>query len=197
MSTAADNAPRPVSDSPAHPAADPAGPGGAPTRYAGPRQLRRLLTAVMSVAHDLDLATVLERIAEAARELVGARYAALGVLDPTHTHLAEFITVGLDDEERARIGEPPKGHGVLGLLIAEPSPIRLPDLGEHPDSFGFPPGHPPMTSFLGVPLYVRGVVFGKRDSVDVHVVSGAALAVGGVVFADPSHRPAELEDDAV
>ena len=129
--------------------------------HAGPRQLRRLLDAVMSVAADLELATVLQRIVEAARELVGARYAALGVLDPTRTHLAEFITVGLDEEQRARIGELPKGHGILGLLIVDPRPIRLPDLGEHPDSFGFPPDHPPMRSFLGVPLYVRGEVFGN------------------------------------
>ncbi|HYA67858.1 MAG TPA: hypothetical protein VED63_03905, partial [Acidimicrobiales bacterium] len=92
--------------------------------HAGPRQLRRLLDAVMSVASDLDLATVLQRIIEAARELAGARYGALGVLDPTRTYLAEFITVGLDDQERARIGELPKGHGILGLLIADPRPIR-------------------------------------------------------------------------
>jgi signal transduction histidine kinase len=129
--------------------------------YAGPRQLRRLLDAVLSVASDLDLPAVLERIVEAARELVGARYAALGVLDPTRTYLSEFITVGLDDAERARIGELPKGHGILGVLIVDPKPIRLPDLREHPDSFGFPEGHPPMHSFLGVPLYVRGEVFGN------------------------------------
>ena len=115
----------------------------------------------MIVASDLDLPTVLQRIVEAARDLVGARYAALGVLDPTRTYLAEFITVGLDDETRTRIGELPKGHGILGLLILEPKPIRLPDLTEHPDSFGFPPAHPPMRSFLGVPLYVRGEVFGN------------------------------------
>ena len=141
----------------------------------------------MSVASDLDLATVLQRIVEAARDLVGARYAALGVLDPSHTHLAEFITVGLDDDQRARIGELPKGHGILGLLIVDPRPIRLPDLGEHPESFGFPPHHPPMKSFLGVPLYVRGEVFGnlyltdKEDEdgfsdIDEELVLGLATA---------------------
>jgi len=131
------------------------------TEHAGPRQLRRLLDAVMSVTCDLDLAVVLQRIVEAAQELVGARYAALGVLDPSRTYLAEFITVGLDEQQRALIGALPKGHGILGVLIADPSPIRLPDLGEHPDSFGFPPHHPPMRSFLGVPLYIRDEVFGN------------------------------------
>jgi signal transduction histidine kinase len=131
------------------------------TAYAGPRELRRLLVAVMSVAPDLDLSTVLERIVEAARDLVGARYAALGVLDPGGTYLAQFITAGLDDNQRAAIGELPKGHGILGLLITSPEPIRLRNLREHPDSFGFPLNHPPMTSFLGVPLYVRGEMFGN------------------------------------
>jgi len=137
--------------------ASPALTGG----HAGPRQLRSLLDAVMSVSSDLDLATVLQHVVEAARDLVGARYAVLGVLDPTRTYLAEFITVGLDAEQRVLIGAPPKGHGILGVLIVDPRPIRLPDLGEHPDSFGFPPGYPPVKSFLGVPLYVRGEVFGN------------------------------------
>ena len=115
----------------------------------------------MSVASDLDLATVLQRIVEVARDLAGARYAALGVLDPSGTHLAEFITVGIDDEQRAAIGDLPKGHGLLGLLITDPRAIRVPDLNEHAERFGFPPSHPPMTSFLGVPVYVRGEVFGN------------------------------------
>jgi signal transduction histidine kinase len=129
--------------------------------YAGPAQLRRLLDAVMSVASDLDLSAVLERIVEAAKELADARYAALGVLDPTRTYLSQFITVGLTDEQRAAIGELPKGHGLLGVLITDPKPIRVPDLEDHPDRYGFPPNHPPMKSFLGVPLYVRGEVFGN------------------------------------
>lgn len=131
------------------------------TEYAGTTQLRRLLDAVVTVGSDLSLPVVLRRIAESARELVGARYCALGVLDPSRTHLSEFITVGIDEVQRARIGALPKGHGILGLLILEPEPIRLPDLKEHPDSYGFPPNHPPMTTFLGVPLYVRGEVFGN------------------------------------
>jgi signal transduction histidine kinase len=129
--------------------------------HVGPRQLRRLLEAVTTVAADLSLPVVLRRIAESARELVDAEYCALGVLDPTRTYLSEFITVGIDDERRAEIGDLPKGHGILGLLILDPKPLRLPVLSEHPDSFGFPPNHPPMTSFLGVPLFVRGEVFGN------------------------------------
>jgi signal transduction histidine kinase len=128
---------------------------------AGPRSLRQLLDAVLSVSTDLDLPTVLQRLVEAAAALVDARYAALGVLDETGTHLAQFLTTGLDDETHAAIGHLPRGHGILGLLIVEPEPIRLPDLREHPDSYGFPPNHPPMQSFLGVPLRVRNEVFGN------------------------------------
>ncbi|MCU1376167.1 MAG: putative signal transduction histidine kinase [Actinomycetia bacterium] len=130
-------------------------------QHAGIAQLKRLLDAIMLVGTDLDLPDVLERIVTVARDLVDARYAALGVLDRDRTGLDQFITVGLTPEERARMGELPKGHGILGLLIVDPKPLRLPDLTAHPDSFGFPPGHPPMQSFLGVPLYVRGVVFGN------------------------------------
>lgn len=128
---------------------------------AGPRQLRRLLRAVLTVGSDLELSAVLRRIVEAATELVDARYGALGVLDESRTELSEFITVGLDESERAEIGELPRGHGILGVLITDPKPLRLPDLREHPDSFGFPPHHPPMTSFLGVPLLIRGEAFGN------------------------------------
>lgn len=123
--------------------------------------LGRLLDAVVALGANLDLEVVLRRVVETAAELVGARYGALGVLDEERTHLVEFVTTGLDPDERAAIGEPPKGHGILGLLIAEPRPIRLPDLRAHPDSFGFPPGHPPMTSFLGVPIVIGGEAFGN------------------------------------
>lgn len=129
--------------------------------HAGPNALRRLLDAVLSIGSELDLPTVLQRIVEAATELVDARYGALGVLDEAGERLSDFLTVGIDDEGRRRIGNLPEGHGILGLLIVEPRPIRLPDLGEHPDSFGFPPHHPPMTSFLGVPIRVRDQVFGN------------------------------------
>ncbi len=128
---------------------------------AGPRQLRRLLDAVLSVGSELGLAEVLRRIVEAATELVDARYGALGVLDETKTRLSQFITVGIDDDRRGEIGDLPQGHGILGLLIIDPEALRLPDLREHPDSFGFPSNHPPMSSFLGAPIRVRGEVFGN------------------------------------
>jgi len=137
--------------------------------HTGAEQLRRLLGAVVGIGGGLDLAVVLERIVETAVGLVGATYGALGVLDPTGTHLDDFITVGLSEQQRRRIGELPNGHGILGLLIVDPAPIRLPDLNLHPDSYGFPPGHPAMTSFLGVPLFIRGVVYGNlylTDKVD-------------------------------
>ena len=134
---------------------------GAVPEYAGPRSLRQLLEAVLTVSSNLDLPSVLRRIVESAVELVSARYGALGVLDPTRTELSEFITVGLDDETYRAIGELPRGHGILGLLIIDPKPLRLPDLSEHPDSYGFPPHHPPMKSFLGVPVRVRDEVFGN------------------------------------
>jgi len=144
------------------------GGGGPPTTVrampdvaAGPKQLRRLLDAVTGLGSGLDLDVLLHRLVASTVELVDARYGALGVLDPSRTHLSAFITVGIDDETVARIGEPPKGHGILGLLIVDPTPIRLPDLNRHPDSFGFPPEHPPMTSFLGAPVFVDGVVYGN------------------------------------
>ena len=124
-------------------------------------ELQRLLEAVIAVGSELSLPVVLRRIVETATRLVDARYGALGVLDEDRTGLQEFLTVGLDDEAVARIGHLPEGHGILGLLIVDPQPIRLPDLTRHPDSFGFPEGHPPMHSFLGVPVRVRGEVFGN------------------------------------
>lgn len=129
--------------------------------FAGTRQLRRLLDAVLSVGAELDLSMVLQRIVEAATDLVDARYGALGVLDEQHTELAQFLTVGLDHEQRSAIGSLPRGHGILGFLISDPRPLRLPDLSRHPDSAGFPPNHPPMSSFLGVPVMVHGRVFGN------------------------------------
>ena len=129
--------------------------------YAGPRSLRQLLDAVITVGSDLDIEAVLRHIVESAVSLVDARYGALGVLDESGTTLSQFLTAGMDDETYGAIGPLPKGHGILGLLIRDPKPIRLPDLGEHPDSFGFPPNHPPMKSFLGVPVRVRDQVFGN------------------------------------
>jgi two-component system, NarL family, sensor histidine kinase DevS len=124
----------------------------------GPGQL--LLDAVMALSSDLDLHSVLARIVESATALTGAGYGALGVLGRDDT-LGEFITTGLTTQEHERVGALPHGHGILGLLITEPRPLRLHDLTQHPASFGFPPHHPPMRSFLGVPVHIRGTVFGN------------------------------------
>jgi signal transduction histidine kinase len=125
------------------------------------QQMHRLLDAVMSVASDLSLPDTLRRIAQLAADLADAQYAALGVLGPEGRDLVEFVTVGIDPHTRAEIGDLPHGKGILGLLIDQPEPIRLPDLARHPASAGFPPNHPPMRSFLGVPLLVRDAVFGN------------------------------------
>jgi signal transduction histidine kinase len=124
-------------------------------------RLGHLLEAVLAVGSDLDLQHVLRRIVEAATNLVDARYGALGVLTLDGRSLSQFITVGIDDEELARIGAFPRGHGVLGQLITKPQPLRLPDIGAHGSSYGFPPNHPPMHTFLGVPVRVGDEVFGN------------------------------------
>lgn len=126
-----------------------------------PERLQALLEAVLAVGSDLDLPHVLRRVVEAACSLTGARYGALGVLDATGTGLAEFVTVGVSDETVAAIGHRPEGAGVLGTLILDPRPLRLAEISRHPDSVGFPPGHPAMHSFLGVPIRVGREVFGN------------------------------------
>jgi signal transduction histidine kinase len=124
-------------------------------------RLRALLDAVVGIGSDLDLRSTLQRIVEAACELVGARYGALGVIGADKATLTEFITHGVDPETHAAIGDLPHGRGVLGLLIADPRPVRMPDITQHPKSYGFPPNHPPMHSFLGVPVRIRDQVFGN------------------------------------
>jgi signal transduction histidine kinase len=156
---------------------------------AGDTRLRGLLQAVLAIGGDLDLQTVLHRIAEVAASLVDAEYAALGVISEDGLALAQFLVVGVDDEMVARIGSLPAGHGVLGKLITDPRPLRLDNLADHPESFGFPPGHPPMHTFLGVPIRVRDAVFGNLyltekhggkgfDEQDEAVVLGLAAAAG-------------------
>jgi signal transduction histidine kinase len=120
-----------------------------------------LLGVVHGVLSELDLEVVLDRVLEYARGLTGARYAALGVLNEPGTELARFVTAGIDDSERIKIGTPPRGQGVLGELIARPVPLRLKDVGRHPRSFGLPAGHPPMHTFLGVPILIDGTPFGN------------------------------------
>lgn len=126
-------------------------------------RLAGLLEAVLTVAGDLDLTNTLERIVQAACEMVDARYGALGVLGEGEDDrfLVEFVHQGIDEETAAAIGNLPEGHGILGLLIDEPEPLRLRDLSSHPASHGFPENHPPMGSFLGAPIRVRDHVFGN------------------------------------
>ncbi|MFC9674908.1 GAF domain-containing protein [Streptomyces sp. NPDC056949] len=151
-------------------------------------RLNGLLEAVMSVGRELDLPQVLRGIVEAAVILVDAEYGALGVIGDDKK-LAQFLTVGISDELRARIGELPSGHGILGELIRHPEPLRLSELSEHPASYGFPRHHPPMRSFLGVPIRVRDDVFGNLymtekmsgsdfDAEDEAVLSTLAVAAG-------------------
>jgi signal transduction histidine kinase len=126
-----------------------------------PVKLRRVLEATLLLEADLELPALLRHVVEEACSLTGARYGALGVLDEERTALVEFVTVGLAEDEEKRIGPRPTGQGVLGLLIRDPHPLRLADLGSHPDSHGFPPNHPPMASFLGVPIKVRDEIYGN------------------------------------
>ncbi|MFV2104354.1 GAF domain-containing protein [Micromonospora sp. LOL_024] len=123
-------------------------------------RLRALLDAVVGIGTDLDLRSTLQRIVQSACELAGARYGALGVIGPDRL-LHDFITHGISAELHAQIGDLPHGRGVLGLLIDEPEPLQMPDITRHPRSYGFPPHHPPMHTFLGVPVRIRDRVFGN------------------------------------
>ncbi|MFE0552616.1 GAF domain-containing protein [Streptomyces pilosus] len=152
-------------------------------------RVHSLLEAVLSVGRELDLEQALRSIVEAAAALVDAEYAALGVIGPDGERLSAFHTVGVDEEQIARIGPYPEGHGILGELIRHPEPLRLARLSDHPASYGFPAHHPPMNSFLGVPIRVRDHVFGnlylteKRggqqfDEDDESVLATLAVAAG-------------------
>ena len=159
-----------------------------------------LLEAVVAVAEDLSLDAVLERVVESACRLLHARFGALGVIGDDRA-LSHFITVGIEEEMADRIGPLPTGHGVLGLLISEPRPLRLQDLREHSESYGFPANHPPMKSFLGVPVRVRDVVFGnlylteKEDGSDF-TAEDEGLAVALAAAAGVAIENARLYDDA-
>jgi len=124
-------------------------------------RLRALLDAGIALSSELSLDAVLQRIVEAAAELTGARYAALGVIDQSGEALERFVVTGVDQETQAAIGDPPRGRGILGVLIRDARPLRLDDLVTHPRSVGFPANHPPMKSFLGVPILLRGVAYGN------------------------------------
>lgn len=167
--------------------------------------LRRFLAAVAGVATGLSLPNTLRHIVESATALAGARFGALGVIGEDR-QLVEFLTTGLDDGAVSAIGTPPEGHGVLGLLIHDPKPLRLRDLTVHPDAFGFPPHHPPMRSFLGVPIRIGDEVFGNlylcekigadefTDEDEVLVESLAAIAA---VAVENSRLHDRLQDLAV
>ena len=126
-----------------------------------PERLVRLIESGRGLMEELDPELVLDRLLETARELTGARYAALGVLDEQRRELARFITRGVDAATHGAIGELPRGRGILGLLIEDARPLRLHDIGEHPKSYGLPVAHPPMRTFLGVPVLVRGRAWGN------------------------------------
>ncbi|WP_413104466.1 GAF domain-containing protein [Streptomyces sp. Inha503] len=174
-------------------------------------RVHSLLEAVLSVGRELDLSHVLRRIVEAAVVLVDAEYGALGVIGEDE-RLAEFVPVGVGKERAKAIGRLPSGHGLLGELIRHPQPLRLADLSEHPASYGLPPNHPPMRSFLGVPIRVRDEVFGnlylteKRggkefDGQDETVLSTLAVAAGVAIenarlYEEAQHRQRWLEANA-
>lgn len=159
-------------------------------------RMDRLIEAMLIVTSGLDIDDTLRSIVHAALELVDARYGALGVLesDQPAAELTEFVYEGIDDRTRVMIGDLPHGHGVLGLLIKQPRPIRLADLSEHPASVGFPANHPPMRSFLGVPIQVRSEVFGNlyltekvgggEFTEDDEVVVQALAAAAGIAIAN-------------
>jgi signal transduction histidine kinase len=165
----------------------------------GALRVDRLLSSMVAVTEGLDLEETLRRIVREAAELVDARYGALGLLDRAGTGLARFVTVGMDEATRAAVGPLPTGQGLLGELIRHPVPLRLDDLREHPASVGVPPGHPPMGSFLGVPVRVQERVVGnlyltdKRGgsfSADDEVVISALAGAAGVAVVN-----ARLHDD--
>lgn len=155
-------------------------------------RLRQLIEVGQALVARLDLEGVLEMVLDAARDVTGAEYAALGILDESKRELDRFLTLGIDEEVRARIGDLPRGRGVLGELAGRRRPLRLSDLRTHPRSCGFPPGHPPMRSFLGTPILIRdepwgnlyltekrgGEDFDRGDEAAVTVLAGwAAIAV--------------------
>jgi signal transduction histidine kinase len=130
--------------------------------------LRRLLDVGRELVTQLDLSVVLDRVLETAREITGARYAAIGIMNEPRTELAQFLTLGVDEKVKLAIGDLPRGHGVLGELIEHPSALRLSDVGLHPSSYGFPAGHPVMRSFLGTPIMIRGQAWGNLYLTEKH-----------------------------
>ncbi len=163
-------------------------------------RLQGLLSAVMSLAENLSLEAVLDRVVTSACQLVGARYGALGVIGPDDA-LTHFVTVGMEEDQARRVGEMPQGRGVLGHLIRDPRRIRLSDLNEHPQASGFPEHHPPMRTFLGVPVRVRGVAFGnlyltEKEGGEHFTAEDEELAVALAAAAGVAIENARLFEDA-
>jgi two-component system, NarL family, sensor histidine kinase DevS len=136
-------------------------PGRERESILGEERLLRLIDVGRALVAELDLERLLHRVLEVAQQLTGAKYAALGVLDDRRERLERFLTVGVDDATHKAIGDLPRGHGILGMLISDPRPLRLANVADHPQSYGFPLEHPAMHSFLGVPILVRGHAFGN------------------------------------
>src|SRR5271168_1085732 len=172
--------------------------------------IRRLLDVGRVLTTELDTEVVLDRVLETAREITGARYAALGILNDQHTELEQFLTSGIDEETHRAIGDLPRGRGVLGALIEHPRPLRLSDVGQHPTGYGFPAGHPVMRSFLGVPVVIRGQVWGNLyltekaegnftetdEEAAVVLADWAAIAIGNARSYETSERRREEAETA-
>jgi signal transduction histidine kinase len=178
-----------------------------PQRFTSDPRIERLVRATPSLISEPNLDRLLQQVADLARDVLDARYAAVGLLNPDKRTLLSFTTSGLSDEQRQRIGALPTGHGILGLVIREGQVVRLPDLASHPASSGFPPHHPPMRSFLGVPIVGQEGTLGDlyltekqgesefTDS-DVHIALLLALIVGSAVDNARSHeRTRRLVDE--
>jgi signal transduction histidine kinase len=148
--------------------------------------IRRLLDVGRFLTTELDQRVVLDRVLQTAQEVTGARYAALGILNERHSGLEQFLTAGVDEATHEAIGDLPHGRGVLGVLIEHPEPLRLRDVGQHPSSYGFPAGHPPMRSFLGVPVVIRGEAWGN-----LYLTEKA----GGVEFTEADEEAAVILAD--
>jgi len=171
----------------------------------------RLLDVGRGLVTDLDLSVVLDRVLATARELTGARYAAIGVLGGSRTELSQFLTSGVDRETREAVGDLPRGRGILGVLIDHPEPLRLAEIADHPAAYGFPAGHPEMHGFLGVPVMIRGLVWGnlylaEKESGDftdrdeqtaVILADWAAVAIDNARLYETSERRREELERAV
>jgi signal transduction histidine kinase len=177
---------------------------------ASEQSIRRLLAVGRALTTELDQRTVLDRVLEEARNITGARYAALGILNEQQSGLEQFLTAGIDEAGRRAIGDLPRGRGVLGKLIEDPRPLRLADVGQDPSSYGFPAGHPAMRSFLGVPIAIRGEVWGNLylteksegefteadEEAAVILADWAAIAIGNARLYESSERRREEAEQA-